>query len=267
MWDNGSTLSFITFSLAERLKLKGKALNLSLEVVGSQKIEFESFEYCIDVLNKSGELVQMYMIGIEKISSDIESIDIDKVAKLLSVPEGSIDRPMHGEIELLIGVRYAGYHPCRISANGHLLLLENQFGFIVEGTHQLIHEGTKIDTRCMQMRHAIVMFISDSDRGKNAEFFHSIENLGVNCIPQCGSCRCGKCHPGGKDMTIKDEKEYKLIESKIKFKQDRKRWEASYPWIRNPEHLKPNHHIAIRILKSTEKRLLRNQEHTKLYSK
>ena len=156
-------MSFITFSLAERLKLRGKPLNLSLEVVGSKKIEFESFEYCIDVLNKSGESVQMYMIGIEKISSDIESIDIDKVAKLLSVPEGSIDRPMHGEIELLIGVRYAGYHPCRISAKGHLLLLENQFGFIIEGTHQLIHERTKIDTRCMQMRHAIVMFISDRD--------------------------------------------------------------------------------------------------------
>ena len=47
--------------------------------------------------------------------------------------------------------------------------------------------------------------------------FYSIENLGVSCIPKCGACKCGKCHPGGKDMSIKEEYEYNLIESKIKF--------------------------------------------------
>ena len=42
---------------------------------------------------------------------------------------------------------------------------------------------------------------------KLLQFFQE-ENIGVNCNPQCGNCRCGKCALGAKQMTLKDEKEY-----------------------------------------------------------
>ena len=43
------------------------------------------------------------------------------------------------------------------------------------------------------------------------EDFYARENLGIECRPRCGSCKCGKCHLGGKNMSLKEEREYKLI--------------------------------------------------------
>jgi hypothetical protein len=36
--------------------------------------------------------------------------------------------------------------------------------------------------------------------------------MGVECSPKCGSCKCRRCAIGGKDYTIQEEKELKLIE-------------------------------------------------------
>ena len=44
------------------------------------------------------------------------------------------------------------------------------------------------------------------------EFFHE-ENIGVECNPRCGGCRCGRCAIGAKQMSIKDEKDYEYFKS------------------------------------------------------
>ena len=44
------------------------------------------------------------------------------------------------------------------------------------------------------------------------EFFHE-ENIGVECNPRCGGCKCGKCPTGAKQMSIKDEREYEKFKS------------------------------------------------------
>ena len=73
------------------------------------------------------------------------------------------------------------------------------------------------------------------------EDFYSMERLGVECSPRCGSCKCGQCHPGGGGgMTLKEEREYKLIEENLTYKSDQKKWEAGYPWIKDPGTL-PDH--------------------------
>ena len=240
--------------------LKGRSLNLSVEVVGGDKIEFETKEYEIKLVDKYDDVSSLFVIGIEKISSKIENINFGKVYELFGIPKDSINRPQSGEIDLLIGVRYAGFHPTRIASKNHLLLLENRFGKIIQGIHPEINETTTLDSRCMQIKHAIVMHVCDSS-------FNSIENLGVNCVPKCGSCKCGKCHPGGKDMSLKDEKELELIEQGLKFDLEKKRWVASYPWLKNPSVLENNRDIVYKILLSTERRLLRNHEHASIYSR
>ena len=117
----------------------------------------------------------------------------------------------------------------------------------------------------MQLRHAIVLFVNSSTTKESSEQFQSIEGLGVSCIPKCGACRCGKCHPGGKDMTLKEEKEYNLIDNNIIFNPETGRWMASYPWITHPKNLVQNRPIALKILKSIEKRLMKNPDHASLY--
>ena len=86
--------------------------------------------------------------------------------------------------------------------------------------------------------------------------FYNIEAMGVNCKPQCGSCRCGHYPIGGKDYSLKEERELKLIEDGLEHMGDH--WQAKYPWVRNPGELKDNYSFALSRLKSLEKSLLKN---------
>ena len=38
--------------------------------------------------------------------------------------------------------------------------------------------------------------------------------------------------PGGNGMSLKDEKEYKMIEEGIKVEEEKRRWVAAYPWVK-----------------------------------
>ncbi len=33
------------------------------------------------------------------------------------------------------------------------------------------------------------------------------DSIGATCEPMCGACRCGNCQPGGKEMTLAEERE------------------------------------------------------------
>ena len=80
----------------------------------------------------------------------------------------------------------------------------------------------------------------------NVEDICNIEGLGVACSPCYGGCKCGKCPKGSNDYTLKEERELKLIESKLTFDDEEKKWTAEYPWIRNPQELPDNRRAAMR---------------------
>ena len=150
---------------------------------------FKSQKYPLLMFDKKGQEVQFDVLGIEEISTNIESVDLRGVLKLFhSNGAKEVDRPDSGPVDLLIGFSYAGYHPVKVESKGHLLLMENKFGHIVAGSHPEISEGTK-----RLVKHAVVLRIETSmDR------FYSIESLGVSCNPTCGGCKSGKCRAGGK---------------------------------------------------------------------
>ena len=124
-------------------------------------------------------------------------------------------RPEEGEIDCLIGYEYEAFHPVRKQAAGHLLWC----GMIIGGTHPAPHiKNQKGPAACDYPPHY------GTSRG-----FLQIRATRCQVYPKCGSCRCGQCHPGGKSMTLKEEREYKIIEDKLTYKADKKKWEAGYP--------------------------------------
>lgn len=96
------------------------------------------------------------------------------------------------------------------------------------------------------------------------EDFYNLENLGIECTPRCGGCKCGRCPLGSKNYTIKEERELALIERNINYDHEAKRWIAQYPWIKDPNDL-PDRKVAFGKLISTERRLTKNSEHAKVY--
>lgn len=258
LWDGGSTLSFITFHQARKLRLTGHRVRLQVVKVGGEVEELDSFRYDLVLVDKEGSSVTVSVLGIQRISTDIRAVNVNGVLKVF---EGFIvdelNRPEDGQIDCLIGYEYAAFHPVRLGAVDHLLLLENRFGKVIGGTHPNLLENTKKVVQHAVVHHATVRI----------EDFYTMERLGVECSPRCGSCKCGQCHPGGKNMTLKEEREYKLIEDKLIHKPDQKKWEAGYPWIKDPKMLPNNKQAALGALKATEKRLQANPDYGKMYCK
>ena len=102
-------------------------------------------------------------------------------------------------------------------------------------------------------------------KGVKIEDFYNIENLGINCTPRCGGCKCGKCAPGSNNYTLKEERELKLIEKGLQYDEQDSCWIAEYPWIKDPYLLPNNKRAAFGRLLSTERRLGRNTQHAKVY--
>ena len=263
MWDGGSTLTFITFNKAKSLNLTGKPVKLGIEVVGGKTTMMDTKVYQMQIMREYGNPVQIEAYGLDRISSHIDQVDIRQAAKLLRVKPSEINRPSSGEIDLLIGLQYAAFHPVRRKVSGHLILMSSEFGGnVIAGSHPNVkYTPGEITQACLQSRNAIVMHAV-----RRVESFFEIEGLGVMCEPRCGGCKCGTCQLGGKNMSLKEEAEYHMIVEGVQFDETRGRWLANYPWVKPPEELPDNRNMAMAILRSTEKRLLRNKDHADTYN-
>ena len=257
MWDCGASMSFITFDKAKSMKLEGKPVELTLVKVGGESENIKSCKYDLPLIDDSGKTVWFQVYGIKKITTEIQRVNLKKVSHLFpDVKREEIQRPT-GQIDVLIGYEYAGYHPIKVQGSGHLLLLSNQFGKCLGGSHPDLKETTR-----KMIRNAVLIHHAT---GVRVDDFYKIETMGVECSPKCGNCRCGHCPIGGKDYTIKEEQELKLIEDNLTYKHDH--WEAQYPWIKDPAELPDNRTAAMGKLKATERRLAKNPEQAEIYQK
>ena len=91
-----------------------------------------------------------------------------------------------------------GFHPIRIKATHHFILLKNQFGLIIRGSHPEITENT------------------GSFKTISLTQFEDLENIGVEYKPHCGSGHFGKYHPGSSNMTLQEE-QYELIKEGLQY--------------------------------------------------
>ena len=235
LWDSGSTLSLITTKLARSLHLKGEKIFLSIDTVSGQR-SFESKQHTIRLRDASGIELDIVVVEIEKISSQVSKSNIALVKEMFPKYSAKIHQPLEGEVDLLIGMQYAAFQPVSIDSREHLLLMKNRFGILIAGTHRDCNEKTVIDQSVFNFRHGIALHITESIE----KTFFEIEGLGVTCNPRCGSCKCGKCHLGGKNISLLEEKEYDAMETRIKFNVATGRYIAEYPWNRNPEILENN---------------------------
>ena len=251
LWDSGAQISLITLNKAKELGLSGPKTKISIVKVGNIKETIDSRVYEVPIFDANGELETFKAYGIPQISSEIESIETDELARQLDVNPGDFQRPV-GEVDMLVGYEYAGFHPERVKSMQHLLLLKNKFGQCLGGAHELLEEKTRMLIQNVQV--SLAMTIED---------FYSNESLGVSCEPKCGGCKCGECPLGGKQYTLQQERELALIEEGLTLQEDK--WTSRYPWIRHPKELPNNYTAAFAMLKSTERRLKKSASHMELY--
>lgn len=129
---------------------------------------------------QQGREVQFDLYGINKITSDIQSLNVNGIIKLFkNISKEDISRPS-GTIDILISYEYAAYHPQHEQTSGHLLLLKNRFGRCISGTHPFIKETT---------RNHMLDHINVNTAIVRVEDFYNIGNLGIGCTPCCSGCK------------------------------------------------------------------------------
>ena len=162
-----------------------------MKVVGKREtINSKVFQIPLYDSENNIEIFKAY--GIEKISSSIQCTNVNDFSKILKIDNDKIRRPTTGEIDMLIGYEYAGFHPQKIRSENHLLLLKNKFGYCVGGSQVTLEEKTNLLIQAAEVCHADVKL----------DDFYEAESLGITCNPRCGSCKCGECAIGGKQYTI-----------------------------------------------------------------
>ena len=186
------------------------------------------------------QMSSMSVKGVLHLFNDIKDVDIQ--------------RPT-GEIDVLVGYEYGRFHPVREQSVVHLVILNNQFRKCLSGTHQMVKEKTQI----MLVQHIVIHHMEHV----KLEDFYSTEAMGVQCYPKCGSCKCGSCPIGGKNYTLKKERELNLIDKGLRH-EDRY-WLAKYHWIKDPNNLLDNKQAVMGMLKSTEKHMSKNRKHAEMY--
>ena len=255
-WDGGSSISLITESMAEKIGLVGSPVKLNVTTVRGIEQSIDSHRYNFVILDKLGRKYKMVAYGIDHITNEISDIKIDGMIHLFNdISKAEIERPS-GKVDILIGMEYAAWHPVKEQSYEHLVIYKNAFGRCLGGHHSSIVEKTYKNTNIA----GNVNFISSTC---TLQKFFDIESLGTECSPRCGSCRCGKCPIGGKEYTIKEERELALIEQNLKFCGDH--WLTTYPWLKNPNELPNNYEQIRKCLVQMEKRLRKDPMSARLY--
>ena len=253
LWDSGASISLVTFKAANQLGLKGNAVNLSIFKVGGQVEDLSSFRYVLPLTDVYGNIFKIHVYGIDKISNSVQSIDDSVIFQKFPELKCEGIQVVSGEVDVLIGFNYAALHPVKEKCIKNLLLMKNRFGRCLAGSCNSFQANEKILIHDAVVNHAM---IKEND-------FLNIESMGVRCKPVCGSCKCGRCSLGSNYCRIKEQKEQILIEKGLELKGNC--WLATYPWIRDPKGLPDNRCIALKILESTERRLLKNAEYATMY--
>ncbi|XP_077480924.1 uncharacterized protein LOC144092035 [Stigmatopora argus] len=279
--DLASDTNYITHSAAKRLNLRSEKVTLLVHGVGRMVLKERTKKYLLRVRIKTptGTLRdhELTCYGLKEIAKLSRTIKPEKLKGFF--PDVSLEdlhRPE--QVELLIGHREGRLAPQRVKVIGDLVLWDGPLGKTVGGTHPDLFEEESVAARTSKthfarsMRATAVKYqeLRESKEFKaetrstvtDKEFLNwwKWDSIGAACEPKCGGCRCGNCQPGGKEMTLSEERELEVIREGLTYVTtddhvNQPHWDTKYPWIEDPMSLPYNRSGVEATFLRTEKQL------------
>lgn len=212
------------------------------------------------------------------------------------VPLEELVRPK--EVELLVSHREGWLAPQRIKVVGDLVLWDRPLGKTVGGTHPKLFEEVEVSALMSKthfarsMRAAAVKYEEftgslpernvSSNEGPEIQGLTAStsrqgflewwrwDSIGAVCEPKCRGCWCGNCQPGGKEMTLAEERELEVVKEGLAYvmSDDHSKephWHAKYPWLEDPASLPNNRGAVEAIYLRMEKQLAKAPEWKSAY--
>lgn len=301
--DLASDTNYITHKAANRLNLRSEKITLVVHGVGGMTTKVATKRYLLRVRVKTligtERAHELICYGLKEIAEVHQIVKPEQLKRFF--PEVNLEelrRPE--EIELLISHREGKLAPQRVKVVGDLVLWESPLGKMVGGAHpdlfeQVVMAAHKSKTHfARSMRTAAVKYeeipaelpftrktIHPQDTIAEAKHTASTQkdflewwrwdSIGAACDPKCGGCRCGNCQPGGKEMTLAEERELKIIRDGLTYVMEDEHsesphWDAKYPWAMDPACLPNNRSGVEATFLRTEKRLLKEPQWLTAYA-
>ena len=293
--DDGSDSSYITNEAAK--KLGARKLNkflLEVTTTGGKETEYESQEYALDLITKSGRKVTVTMFGLEKITGRVSRIDLVTIKKLFPNTDVSTLQRTNTEVDILLGTDHFGLHPKNEvqSAGDNLSLMEGALGLCLQGSHPDLKEEMSMDTNFVQKLKAATPLMMTRESNHSITHIYKIEKNPPSCSavshlthtaesklfnfiqgeelatqinPKCGACKCAKCPLPGHTYSFEEEAELKLIREGLSYDPSAQVWTARYPWKKDPQTLPDNRNAALAAFYRLKKKLRRDDKLYKVY--
>ena len=255
-WDHGSSTALITFKFAEKVGLPGQRCSLKLTGVGEKEEEYETKLYHVPLVDRSGEVHDVFAFGMEKITTDMKGYNLEEIINFFPDHKNSLE-PTEGEVDLLVGISYMNILPSQTAVNGNLGLYNSRFGtgFLVGGS---VAASSGEFNLCSVTREAHLVARTEAREVKLLDFI-SAEAFGVDVPRRCRSCRgCKECNFKTSQLTWTEGQELMEIEKGLSLDTVEKKWTAAYPYKIDPSVLKNNYGQAYACLVRTEKRLIKS---------
>ena len=271
--DGGSNASYITRKCAHKYKFKREdTLTLTVTTVGGKEKHYKSCVYEVPLITVSGKVVKVHLYELPEITKEVARLDTGIVRELFPDYDASLLARDGRPVDILLGTDQFSLHPKQeIDCSGeNLSIMSGELGVCLVGTHSRMTESTQssqIDRpSTLHLQTHLVSVRKDHPAFHQAENFIAGEELGTECHPKCGGCKCGKCPLPGHDLSFKEEQERHMIRSGLKYDEQNKFWITSYPWLKDPGTLPDNYSAALKTLHSTEKSLRKDPQWANTYA-
>ena len=257
--DNCSTDNYITNAMAEKYQLTGEDVELVVEGIGGETNKVDSKIFQVPIKDKFGQEHVIECYGMDVIATPTKAPEKDSYSELcerFGISPKTVKRPQ--KIDLLISMRDNHLHAdTKLKTIGKMALYEGLLGKVFGGLDPDLKFGQEFkmsfrSTRetipkvCVKTLRAALTGTSDpvvitqahtAKTDKEIFEFFKQENIGAECSPKCGNCRCGKCPPGGKQMSLKYEKDYNMFTNHMRYDKEGTAsdpgpyWRVKFPWV------------------------------------
>ncbi len=289
--DLASDTNYITNNAAQQLGLIGERIKLIVHGIGGMRTTVTTERYSLRLRVKTikGTVMEHKLLcyGLESIAEISQPVTPQQLQKIFpDVAAEELVRPE--KIDLLISHREGRLVPQPFKLEGDLVLWDGPLGKTVGGTHPdlfevvdlMLHQSETHFARSMRTssrgykevlvdtkdlsedptRMEEVTLSSTTVTNKEVFEWFKWDSIGAACDPKCGSCKCSKCPPGGKEMTLGEEKDLEKIKDCLSYvladkHSDAPHWDAAYPWKVSPAILPDNRRAVEATFLNTEARL------------
>ena len=254
MFDNCSQTTFVSENTARKLRLKGVQIIYTLVCTDGREELKVGHLYNLVLVTKNGKNIHIQAIGIEKLSGKFSAVNVKGITTVFpkhNVNDADLERSS-GDLDLLIGADLAELHPASVKVYNKLVLLRSMFGsgWTIFGFDKNVvsSDGDEYNK-------------ANHVAAKDIQFLElvSSESIGVDIPRRCGNCQnCKECKLSSQRVSYLESLEDQLIQNRIEYMPEKKRYIVSYPYTKEIFELLPNKELAMDRVIQLENTLMKS---------